>query len=63
MIHKSTIFGFYHQVAMVFYNTPVEIELVSEEETLDMTHVVMKLHFDNTGKSYIIKMKAILDYL
>ena len=34
----------------MFYNTPVEIELISEEETLDMTHVVLKLHFDNIGE-------------
>lgn len=37
------------QVARQFYNAPLEIELVSEEETLDMTHVVMRLHFDNTA--------------
>ena len=35
------------QVAKTFYNTETEIDLVSEEETLDMTHVVMKLVFDN----------------
>ena len=35
------------QLAKTFYNTPMEIELLSEEESMDMTHVVMKLHFDN----------------
>lgn len=37
------------QVAKTFYNTKVQVELMSEEETLDMTHVVMRLHFDNQG--------------
>ena len=36
-------------MAKTFYNTTVVIELMSEEETLDMTHVVMKVNFDNTG--------------
>lgn len=37
------------QVAKLFYNTHLEIELVSEEESMDLTHVVMKLHFQNTA--------------
>ncbi len=44
------VMGQVTQVAKIFYDTPLEIELVSEEETLDMTHVVLKLHFDNPTK-------------
>ena len=28
------------QLAKTFYDTPLEIELLSEEESMDMTHVV-----------------------
>ena len=35
------------QVAKVFYDTPLEIEIQDTEETMDMTHVTMRLHFDN----------------
>ena len=41
------VMGQITQLAKTFYNTPMEIELLSEEESMDMTHVVMKLHFDN----------------
>ena len=37
------------QVAKIFYDTNLEIELISEEESMDLTHVVMKLHFQNTA--------------
>lgn len=29
------------------FNTHIEIDVMSEEESLDMTHIVMKLSFDN----------------
>ena len=35
------------QVAKVFYDTHLEIEIVSEEESMDLTHVIMKLYFTN----------------
>ena len=37
------------QVAKIFYDTHLEIELISEEESMDLTHVIMKLHFQNTA--------------
>lgn len=37
------------QVANLIYNTPIQVEILSEEESLTLTHVVMKLHFDNTN--------------
>lgn len=43
------VIGQVTQVAKLFYKTPVEIEVISQEETIDMTNVVMKLHFDNTA--------------
>lgn len=39
--------GQIRQVGLLFYNTKVDIDVISEEETENMTHVVMKLHFDN----------------
>ncbi|XP_060566942.1 soluble guanylate cyclase 88E-like isoform X2 [Ruditapes philippinarum] len=41
--------GQIRQVGALFYNTKVDIDVISEEETDTMTHVVMKLHFDNTA--------------
>ena len=41
------------QVAKVFYDTPLEVEIVDTEETMDMTHVTMKLHFDNQNFSWV----------
>ncbi len=37
------------QVARQFYKTHLEIEIISEEESMDMTHVIMKLHFQNNA--------------
>ena len=31
------------QLAKTFYDTPLEIELLSEEESMDMTHVVSQI--------------------
>ncbi len=42
------VMGQITQVAKQFYNTSMEIELVSEEESMDSTHIVMKLYFDNS---------------
>ncbi|XP_053385203.1 soluble guanylate cyclase 88E-like [Mercenaria mercenaria] len=41
--------GQIRQVGALFYNTKVDIDVISEEESDHMTHVVMKLHFDNTA--------------
>ena len=43
------VMGQITQVAKIFYDTNLEIELISEEESMDLTHVVMKLHFQNTA--------------
>lgn len=37
------------QVGLDYYNTKVNIEILKEEETLGLTHVVMALHFDNVA--------------
>ena len=36
-------------VGRVFYDTPVEIEIVSMEDSIDTSHVVMQLSFNNTA--------------
>lgn len=41
--------GQIRQVGKQFYNTDVKIEVVSEEETDNLTHVILKLFFDNTA--------------
>ena len=41
------------QVAQQFYNTHLEIELISEEASFDVTQVVMKLHFDNVSYEWV----------
>eukprot|EP00918_Siedleckia_nematoides_P079159 GHVU01173366.1.p1 GENE.GHVU01173366.1~~GHVU01173366.1.p1 ORF type:complete len:849 (-),score=82.73 GHVU01173366.1:1182-3413(-) len=43
------VIGQIRQVGLHFYNTPIDIEVTLEEDTLDMTHVVMQLIFDNTA--------------
>ena len=54
--YRSKRKGFLHyvkgqirQVGKVFYNTNVEIEVLNVEENMDMTHVTMRLYFDNTA--------------
>ena len=44
------------QVAKVFYDTPLEIEIQDTEETMDMTHVTMRLHFDNQNFQSVLFM-------
>ncbi|XP_052800959.1 soluble guanylate cyclase 88E-like isoform X2 [Mya arenaria] len=41
--------GQIRQVGALFYNTKIKIDVISEEETEHMTHVIMKLYFDNTA--------------
>jgi guanylate cyclase len=35
-------------VGKLFYNIDVEIEVLSEKQEMDLTHVVFQLHFENT---------------
>ncbi len=44
LLNKDSI-----QVGHRFYDTNVEIEIVSEEEEFDVTHVVFELKFENTA--------------
>ena len=48
-VRLSEILWLFSQVAKQFYNTVVQVEVVTEEESMEMTHVVMKLNFDNTA--------------
>lgn len=41
--------GQIRQVGKLFYNSKVDIDVVSVQETDNMTHVVLKLLFDNTA--------------
>ena len=41
--------GQIRQVGIMFYSTKVDIDVINLEETEHMTHVIMKLHFDNTA--------------
>lgn len=41
--------GQIRQVGALFYNTKVDIDVISVEEMDAVTHVIMKLHFDNTA--------------
>ena len=43
------VIGQIKEVAIQFYNISVKIEVVSENETLDLTHVVMQLNFQNNA--------------
>ncbi|ELT93390.1 hypothetical protein CAPTEDRAFT_91580 [Capitella teleta] len=43
------VMGQIHQVGMDYYNTEVHIEIINEEETMGLTHVIMALHFDNVA--------------
>lgn len=50
-------------IAKLFFNTPVEMELLTEDESMDMTHVTMRLHFENltfvdTSKAVEVKTDA-----
>ncbi|KAK3581513.1 hypothetical protein CHS0354_031857 [Potamilus streckersoni] len=54
--YRSRRKGFLHyvkgqirQVGKTFYNTDVKIDVISEDTTDTMTHVVFKLYFDNTA--------------
>ena len=49
--------GQIRQVGKMFYNTKVDIDVVSVQETDNMTHVVMKLLFDNTAYAESVKLK------
>jgi guanylate cyclase len=58
------VMGQIRAVGQGYYNMIVDIEIVKEEETLDMTHVIMRLHFDNrafersiTGKDTGLKLE------
>ena len=42
----------------MFYNTKVDIDIVSVQETENMNHVVMKLLFDNTAYVENLKKKT-----
>lgn len=52
--------GQIRQVGKMFYNTKVDIDIVSVQETDNMNHVVMKLLFDNTA--YVENMKKKNDF-
>ena len=41
------VIGQIRKVGSLFYNTEVEVEILKNEQKDKMTHVVMKLHFDN----------------
>lgn len=54
--YRSKRKGFVHyvkgqikQVGKMFYNTKVDIDVIEQRSTDEMTHVVMRLHFDNTA--------------
>ena len=47
------VMGQITQVAKLFYETHLEIEIISEEESMDLTHVVMKLHFPNIAYKWV----------
>ena len=49
--------GQIRQVGKMFYNTKVDIDIVSVQETDNMNHVVMKLLFDNTAYVENLKKK------
>ncbi|XP_052234216.1 soluble guanylate cyclase 88E-like [Dreissena polymorpha] len=51
--------GQIRQVGAMFYNTKVDIDVISEEDTDNMTHVIMKLHFDNTAFKEIQEKKNV----
>ncbi|KAK2146584.1 hypothetical protein LSH36_596g01074 [Paralvinella palmiformis] len=41
------VLGQIRAVGEQYYNIDVKIDIIKKEETLDMTHVIMNLHFDN----------------
>ena len=43
--------GQIREVGRSFYDTDIEIEILQEEETADLLHVIMRLYFDNKGFS------------
>ena len=36
-------------VRQIYYNTVIEVEILKEEESLDMVHIIMLLKFDNSS--------------
>ncbi|XP_069796341.1 soluble guanylate cyclase 88E-like isoform X2 [Narcine bancroftii] len=51
------------QVGRQFYNTDIEVEILSKEETEKMTYVVYKMNFDNAAfKHRTPQLKAAPDY-
>ena len=49
--------GQIRQVGNLFYNTKVDIDVISEVERDNMSHVIMKVHFDNTAYQEIQERK------
>ncbi|XP_019641301.1 PREDICTED: soluble guanylate cyclase 88E-like isoform X1 [Branchiostoma belcheri] len=54
--YRSRRKGFIHyvkgelrQVGKQFYQTDIEVEVLNHDETDDQTHIVFRLHFDNTA--------------
>lgn len=56
---NSSSFSFSFQVGRRFYRTEVEIEIVSQREELDVTHVVFDLKFAN--EAYLEQLKLVKD--
>lgn len=50
--------GQIRQVGRMFYNTKVNIEVIRENNADEVTHVVMRLHFDNTAYDADISGKS-----
>lgn len=53
------VMGQIQKVAIMFYNTEVEIEMLEVDESAKGTHCVMKLHFDNRGFEHDLKQKLV----
>jgi len=54
----SYVMGQVTQLAKTFYDIPLEIELLQEEEAMDITHVILQLHFENLAYDSVIETQA-----
>ncbi|KAK2163097.1 hypothetical protein NP493_1482g00001 [Ridgeia piscesae] len=43
------VIGQIRAVGQIYYNTVIEVEILKEEESLDMVHIIMLLKFDNSS--------------
>lgn len=66
MHYRSKRRGYIHyvmgqitKVALMFYQTELEIEILEHEETNQGSHCVLKLHFDNRGFEHDLEAKLI----